>query len=118
MQALYDQIQIYLNMDEEISFEEFQSYYNEVLKALGENGDSLNEEMIWKSLFIVENVMTNAEGRANAKAPEAKKYKKIAQRLQLWAKNLAKRLGELGYSEEDISERFNQMLEEGVPEEA
>lgn len=42
----------------------------------------------------------------------------MAQRLQLWAKNLAQRLGELGYSEEDISERFNQMLEEGAPEQA
>ncbi|WP_370621830.1 hypothetical protein [Bacillus sp. JCM 19034] len=93
MQALYDQIQVYLNMEEEITFKEFQSYYQQVLNALDEQGDSLDEEMIWKSLFIVENVMTNAEGRANAKAPEAKKYKKMAQRLQLWAKNLAQRLG-------------------------
>lgn len=118
MQALYDQIQVYLNMEEEITFKEFQSYYQQVLNALDEQGDSLDEEMIWKSLFIVENVMTNAEGRANAKAPEAKKYKKMAQRLQLWAKNLAQRLGDLGYSEEDISERFNSMLEEGAPEQA
>ncbi|MBP3952279.1 hypothetical protein [Bacillus suaedae] len=115
MQALYEQIQVYLNMDEEISFKEFSSYYKQVLDQLGEQSESLDEEMVWKSLFIVENVMSNAEGRSRGKGPEAKKYAKMAQRLELWAKNLASRLGEAGYSEEDISERFNEMLEEGTP---
>lgn len=89
MQALYDQIQVYLNMDEEISFKEFQSYYQNVLKELGEQGDSLDEEMVWKSLFIVENVMTNAEGRANAKGPEAKKYKKNGTTLTAMGEKLS-----------------------------
>jgi hypothetical protein len=116
MQALYDQIQVYLNMEEEISFKEFSDYYRKVLAELGEVHETLNEEMVWKSLFIVENVMSNAEGRAkSAKGSESKKYAKIAQRLQLWAKNLASRLAEAGYTEEDISDRFNQMLEEGTP---
>ncbi|GAE24630.1 hypothetical protein JCM9140_573 [Halalkalibacter wakoensis JCM 9140] len=119
MQALYDQIQVYLNMEEEISFKEFSEYYRKVVAELGDVHETLDEEMVWKSLFIVENVMNNAEGRASqAKGSESKKYAKMAQRLQLWAKNLAARLGEAGYTEEDISERFNQMLEEGAPTEA
>ncbi|ARK31370.1 hypothetical protein [Halalkalibacter krulwichiae] len=114
MQALYDQIQVYLNMEEEISFKEFSEYYRKVLAELGEVHESLDEEGVWKSLFIVENVMSNAEGRAKEKrGSESKKYAKMAQRLELWAKNLASRLGQAGYTEEDISERFNKMLEEG-----
>ncbi len=117
MQALYDQIQVYLNMDEEISFKEFSDFYKQVLDELGSNHESYDEETIWKGLFIVENVMSNAEGRAKEKkGADSKKYAKMAQRLQLWAKNLASRLGEAGYTEEDINERFNKMLEEGVPE--
>ncbi|WP_332632295.1 hypothetical protein [Halalkalibacter flavus] len=119
MQALYDQIQVYLNMDEEISFKEFSGFYRKVLAELGEVHETLDEEMVWKSLFIVENVMSNAEGRAKqGKGSESKKYAKMAQRLELWAKNLAARLGEAGYTEEDISERFNKMLEEGTPAES
>lgn len=116
MQALYDQIQVYLNMDEEIPFKEFNDFYRRVLDELGNNHASFDEEMVWKNLFVVENVMSNAEGRAKeTKGAESKKYAKMAQRLQLWAKNLAGRLGEAGYTEEDISERFNSMLEEGTP---
>ncbi|GAE36639.1 hypothetical protein [Halalkalibacter akibai] len=116
MQALYDQIQVYLNMEEEISFKEFSEYYRKVLAELGEVQESLDEEGVWKALFIVENVMSNAEGRAKeGRGSESKKYAKMADRLQLWAKNLAARLGQAGYTEEDISERFNKMLEEGTP---
>ncbi|TWI55921.1 hypothetical protein [Halalkalibacter nanhaiisediminis] len=115
MQALYDQIQVYLNMDEEISFKEFSDFYKKLLDELGSNHESYDEETVWKSLFIIENVMSNAEGRAKeTKGAESKKYTKMAQRLQLWAKNFAGRLGAAGYTEEDINERFNKMFEEGA----
>ncbi|ADC48346.1 MULTISPECIES: hypothetical protein [Alkalihalophilus] len=116
MQSLYEQIQVYLNMEEEIPFKEFNSYYQKVIKELGDSHEQFDEETLWKALFIVENVMSNAEGRAKeTKGTEAKKYTKMAQRLQLWAKNFATRLGQAGYTEEDINERFNTMFEEGAP---
>ncbi|MED3647959.1 hypothetical protein P4475_14320 [Halalkalibacterium halodurans] len=116
MQALYDQLQVYLNMDEEISFKEFDDFYKKVVKELGDSHESFDEGMLWKALFIVENIMSNADERAKeSKGSEAKKYRKIVQRLQLWAKNLGGRLGALGYNEEDVNERFNQMFEEGTP---
>ncbi len=34
----------------------------------------------------------------------------MSQRLQLYAKNFGVRLGEAGYTEEDINERFQKML--------
>ncbi len=116
MLSLYDQIQVYLNMDEEISFSEFNDYYRRVLDELGKNHESFDEEMVWKHLFVVENVMSNAESRArDTKGAESKKYEKMAKRLQLWAQNLAVRLGNAGYTDEDINSRFNEMLEEGPP---
>ncbi|WP_017727043.1 hypothetical protein [Halalkalibacterium ligniniphilum] len=118
MQELYEQIQVYLNMDEEISFKEFNDFYKKVLDRLGETHETLEEEMVWKSLFIVENVMSNANGRAKeTRGSEAKKYQKMAQRLQLWSNNLGARLAKAGYTEEDVNERFDKMFNEGPPQE-
>ncbi|GAJ98649.1 hypothetical protein [Geomicrobium sp. JCM 19055] len=41
-----------------------------------------------------------------------KKYKRMNERMKLWAQNFTKRLAELGYTDEDINERFHKMLEE------
>ncbi|WP_059104915.1 hypothetical protein [Shouchella shacheensis] len=114
MQAQYDKIQTYLNMDEEISFKEFQAFYKEVIDELSTIHQGMDEPELWKALFVVENLISNAEGRQKeTKGAEAKKYAKMAQRLQLYAKNFGVRLGEAGYTEEDINERFQQMFAEG-----
>ncbi|WP_078552959.1 hypothetical protein [Bacillus alkalicellulosilyticus] len=116
MEELYNKMQEYLNMDEEISFEEFSTYYKNVLETLTENHENFSEDEVWKGLFIVESVMSNAEARSKeTKGSNAKKYAKMAQRFQLWAKNFAGRLHTLGYSDEQINERFEQMLEGEEP---
>lgn len=114
MEQLYNQIQVYLNMDEEISFDEFSDYYKKVIDALSEKSESLSEDDVWKSLFITENVMSNAKARATQtrNSQEKKKYKKMAQRTELWAKNFVSRLYKLGYNDDQINERFEKMLEE------
>ncbi|SHL16567.1 hypothetical protein SAMN05192535_1362 [Shouchella rhizosphaerae] len=114
VQAQYERIQQYLNMDEEISFKEFQNFYKEVINELSKAHQGMDEATLWKALFVVENIISNADGRAKeTKGAEAKKYSKMSQRLQLYAKNFGVRLGEAGYTEEDINERFQQMFAEG-----
>nr|WP_302473738.1 hypothetical protein [Shouchella clausii] len=114
VQAQYERIQQYLNMDEEISFKEFQDFYKEVINELSKIHQGMDEATLWKALFVVENIISNADGRAKeTKGTEAKKYSKMSQRLQLYAKNFGVRLGEAGYTEEDINERFQQMFAEG-----
>lgn len=113
MEQLYKQIQIYLNMDGEISFEEFTEYYQKVIDTLAEKSEQLQEDDVWKALFITENVMSNADARSKeTKGTQAKKYKKMSQRMQLWAKNLVARLYKLGYTDQQINERFEAMLAE------
>ncbi|WP_240378088.1 hypothetical protein [Bacillus piscicola] len=118
MDTLYKQIQVYLNMDGEIDFKEFQSYYQDVLSHLNEQADSFQEDELWKGLFIVESVMSNAENRAKtAKKAEVKKYTKMAERTKLYAQNFTKRLHEAGYSQDEINDKFEEMLAEGTKEE-
>jgi len=113
VEALYNKIQEYLNMDEEISFEEFDSFYKQVVSELSEKHEGLDEDGLWKALYVVENIMSNADSRANSlKGSISKKYRKMAERTQLWSKNFMARLHELGYSDEQINERFDQMYDE------
>ncbi|WP_342394365.1 hypothetical protein [Salipaludibacillus daqingensis] len=115
---MYKQIHIYLKMEEEIPFDEFEKYYKKVIAYFNEKADQFDEETLWKALFISENVMSNAEGRSKeVKGQKAKKYLKMSQRLTLWAQNFAARLGNMGYNEEQMNERFEKMFEDDVMEE-
>lgn len=116
MQELYKEIHTYLNMEEEIPFKDFDAFYKRVIKHFNDHATDFEEEDLWKALFISENVMSNAEGRAkDTKAPKLKKkYQKIAQRLTLWAQNFATRLAQLGYNQDQMNERFEKMFEDEV----
>ncbi|GAK06560.1 MULTISPECIES: hypothetical protein [Geomicrobium] len=111
---LYEKVQDYLNMEEEIDFKEFQAYYKKVTDYLQAEGQNFDEDKLWKGLLIVESIASNASNRAKEirKGPEVKKYKRMNERMKLWAQNFTKRLAELGYTDEDINERFHKMLEE------
>lgn len=113
MQQLYEKIHQYLNMEEEISFEEFDQFYKTVIKYFGEKAEVLGEEDIWKGLFTIENLMSNAESRLKVeKGNKQKKYKKIVERSSLWAQNFAGKLYKLGYTEEQLNERFEKMFQD------
>lgn len=115
MQELYKKIHFYLNMDEEISFDEFDQFYKTVIKNFSENAENYNEDEIWKGLFIIENLMSNAESRLKLeKGAKAKKYKKMAERSSLWAQNFAGKLYSKGYTEEELNERFEKMFEDDI----
>ncbi|MGY4690218.1 hypothetical protein [Salibacterium sp. K-3] len=114
MDELYRKIQEYLNMDTEISFEEFRDYYQNVIDYLDHRQVDPDESEIWKSLFVVESVMSNAENRAKSvkKTAERKKYKKMGERTKLYAQHFTMKLNQLGYSQDEIEQRFDTMLEE------
>lgn len=117
MEELYNQIQGYLNMDEEIPFEEFDQFYKKVLDVLNERNEQFTEEDVWKALFIVENLMSNADARSKeTKGALVKKYKKMAKRNELWAKNFVVRLHKFGYNDDQINARFEKMFEDGPVE--
>ncbi|RSL32007.1 hypothetical protein D7Z54_17545 [Salibacterium salarium] len=118
MDKYYDKVQEYLNMDTEIEFEEFRNYYQDVLSYLEKQQEEIAEDEIWKSLFVVESIMSNAENRANTakKTAERKKYKKMSERTKLYAQFFTKKLHDMGYTQDQIEERFDKMLAEGQAE--
>jgi hypothetical protein len=111
MQELFDKMKEYLNMETEISFEEFDGYYKKVVAFLNDNWTQLNEEETIHMLFILDNLKSNAEDRAKRKLKEAKKYAKMAQRSEIWATALIRRLREFGLSDEEIGKRYEAIYE-------
>lgn len=111
MQELFDKMKEYLNMDTEISFDEFDGYYKQVVEFLNDNWTGLNEDETMHMLFILDNLKSNAEDRAKRKEKEAKKYAKMAQRSEIWANALIKRLRDAGLRDEEISKRYEAIYE-------
>ncbi|WP_421616965.1 hypothetical protein ACAF76_017515 [Brevibacillus sp. TJ4] len=111
MQELFEKMKEYLNMDTEISFTEFDDYYKKVVEFLNDSWTGLNEDDTMHMLFILDNLKSNAEDRAKRKEKEAKKYAKMAQRTEIWANALIKRLREAGLNDEEISKRYEAIYE-------
>lgn len=119
MEEMYKQVQEYLNMDDEIPFKEFRTYYQNVISHFDENAEQFSEDELWKGLFVAESIMSNAENRAKEErnSSQAKKYRKMADRTTMYAQYFTKQINQLGYGEEAIRERFEAMLEEGSKKE-
>lgn len=98
-------------MDTEISFDEFDGYYKKVVAFLNDNWQELNEEDTMHMLFILDNLKSNGEDRAKRKEKEAKKYAKMAQRTEIWANALIKRLRDAGLTDEEIGKRYEAIYE-------
>jgi len=111
MQELFDQLKVYLNMETEISFEEFDQYYKKVVAFLNDNWTKLNEEETMQMLFILDNLKANSEDRAKRKTKEMKKYQKMYQRSDIWLAAMFKRMRDFGLSEEEITKRYEAIYE-------
>ncbi len=111
MQELFDKMKEYLSMDTEISFEEFDKYYKEVLDFLNGEWEKLNEDESMQMVFILDNLKSNSEDRAKRKTKEAKKYKKISERTGIWVNAMLKRLRDFGLSDEEIGKRYEAIYE-------
>ncbi|MFC8685426.1 hypothetical protein [Brevibacillus porteri] len=111
MQDLFEKMKEYLNMDTEISFDEFDGYYKKVTAFLNDSWEKLNEEDTMHMLFILDNLKSNGEDRSKRKTKEAKKYAKMAQRTEIWANALIGRLREAGLTDEEIGKRYEAIYE-------
>ena len=112
MEHLFEKMKEYLNMETEISFEEFDQYYKAVVEFLNEDWTKLNEEDSMKMLFILDNLKSNSEDRAKRRTKETKKYKKIQERTDIWVQAMFKRMkDEFGLTDEEIGKRYEEIYE-------
>ncbi|RKD25659.1 hypothetical protein BEP19_01580 [Ammoniphilus oxalaticus] len=110
--ALYEKMVEYLNMEDEIDFKEFDGYYKQTLRELEANYEKYDQQQGLHALFVMDNLKANSESRTQRKFPEAKKYKKISQRTHIWVEALFAQLVKLGMNEQQIQEQMEKMYED------
>lgn len=106
MEKLFNQMKAYLNMDTEISFEEFSGYYNDVIGLINDKFQELSEAELNQARFILLNLSTNARNRAARRSLHAKKYKKMAEKSQFWADAIGYRLTQMGLTQKQIADAY------------
>jgi hypothetical protein len=106
----YNQMLEFLKMDTEITFKQFDEYYKQVSNQLSRYEGFDQEESLF-ALFIMDNLKSNSDSRVQRRFPEAKKYRKISERSKIWIEALFIHLTKLGLSEQEITEKIEQMYE-------
>lgn len=109
MEELFEKLRVYLNMDDEIPFEEFVEYYNQVLSFLNENYDGLSEADIHKARYIMIILQSNCIDRASRKDKHMKKYKKMAEKTKLWSEATTYQLRRMGLNEQQINNVYAEL---------
>ncbi|MDW7674141.1 MAG: hypothetical protein SCK28_06345 [Bacillota bacterium] len=108
MDKLLNKLKEYLQMESEISLEEFANYYQETIDYLNENFDNLEKEDSLKGRYIVTILALNAGDRSKRKDKNAKKYKKMWEKSRLWADAFDYRLKQMGMTQDEIDASHEQ----------
>lgn len=106
MEQLFEQLRGYLNMDDEIPYEEFAEYYNNVISFLNENYENLSEEEIHKARYVMIILQSNCIDRASRKDKNMKKYKKMSEKTKLWSEATTYQLRRMGLNEKQINDVY------------
>lgn len=104
MENLFAQLKEYLHLDTEIPFEEFSSYYKNLIDHLTKSFNELSREDCLKARYICSIVQANAESRAKKSKANAKAFKKINTKCAFWADAINFRLLKEGMSQPEIDQ--------------
>lgn len=111
MEELFAKLREYLKMEDEIPFAEFSAYYRDVLDEFMANYKEYDKEALLKAEAITTVVAANAIDRGKAKDANAKKYKKIAEKLSFWAEAIELRLDkEHGMAKNAVDQEIDKLL--------
>ncbi|HJV45886.1 MAG TPA: hypothetical protein VJ824_09195 [Bacillota bacterium] len=111
IESFFNKMLEFLKMENEIEYKEFSDYYKEVLAELDANWKEYSQEQGLQALFIMDNLKSNSDSRVTRKFPDAKKYKKISERTQVWVEALFVRLVQLGMNDKEIQAKIEEMYE-------
>lgn len=105
----------YLQMETEIPFEEFKSYYSGMVELLNKEYDGMDQTTLLKGKYICTIVKANAESRAPRSKINGKHFKKMAAKLGFWADAIEFRLKKEGMTQDEIDgaiSEFNKLSEQ------
>lgn len=111
MEELYAKLREYLQMDEDIPFAEFDSYYKAVMAEFMANYKGYDKETLIKAAAITTVAAANAIDRGKTKDANSKKFRKMAEKLSFWAEAIALRLEkEHGLNKNQVDQEIDSLL--------
>lgn len=99
----------YLQMETEISFEEFKEYYSNLIDQLNKEYDEMDQATCFKARFICSIIQANAEARSHKNKNTAKAFKKMASKSGFWMDSIDHRLKKEGLTQQAIDLAMNEI---------
>ena len=107
MKELLIKLKQYLNMESEISFEEFKKYYSELIERLTKDYNEMDQTARLQARYICSIVKANAEHRAIRNKVNGKAFKKMAAKCSFWVEAIDYRLQKEGMTQTEIDSAVN-----------
>lgn len=99
----------YLQMDTEISFEEFKDYYSSLIEQLNTEYNEMDQAGCLNARFICSIVKANAETRSHKNKTNGKAFKKMAAKCGFWMEAIDHRLKKEGVNQAAIDLAMNEI---------
>lgn len=104
MEKLFEKLKEYLNMETEISFEEFSNYYKDLIQTLTTTFEEMDQDARLKARYACSIVQANAESRLKRDKKNAKAYRKIMEKTAFWSNAINYHLLKDGMQQSEIDE--------------
>ncbi|AFV01538.1 hypothetical protein UNSWDHB_408 [Dehalobacter sp. UNSWDHB] len=101
----------YLQMETEITFEEFKTYYTGVIEQLNKTYNEMDQAACFQARYICSIVQGNAESRAQRSKVNGKAFKKMAAKCGFWVDAIDYRLKKEGLTQNQIDAMMSEMNE-------
>lgn len=101
----------YTKAEEEISFGEFQSYFNDLMAFLQKEYQDLGNDDLVTAKGIAMIVAGNAKMRSLRKDANRKKFSKMGEKAAFWEDAIRRRLLKEGMTEADLDEKVGALWE-------
>jgi len=102
----------YLQMETEIPYEEFKTYYTSLIDQLNKEYNEMDQATCLKARFICSIVKANAEARSHKNKINGKSFKKMDAKCNFWMEAIDHRLKKEGVTQADIEMAMNEINKE------
>ncbi len=109
MEEKLSKLKEYLQMETEISFEEFKTYYTSLIDKLNAEYDQMDQATCLKVRYIFSIVQANADTRSHKSKNNGKAFRKMAAKSGFWMEAIDHRLKKEGLTQAAIDIAMNEI---------
>ncbi|ADY56154.1 hypothetical protein Sgly_1857 [Syntrophobotulus glycolicus DSM 8271] len=114
MKEIMAKLKEYLQMETEIPFGEFKSYYEQVIKELNGTFQDMDQKNCFDARYTCLIIQGNADARAKTDKGNMKQFKKISAKCAFWIEAIDYRLQKDGLTTDDIENAMRGLNEKMV----